>query len=331
LYEGRQIYFGPASSAKSFFERQGWFCPPRQTTGDFLTSVTNPRERRPREGFENKVPRTPEDFERYWRESPEYRELQAEIERYEQEYPTDKHGESLATLREQKNFIQAKHVRPESPFLISVPMQVKLNVRRAYQRIWGDISATASQFILNIVMALIVGSVFFGTPDATAGFFAKGSTLFMAILFNALTAISEINSLYDQRPIVEKHASYAFYHPSTEAIAGIISDMPIKFVQATGFNIILYFMAGLRREPGQFFLYFLVTYISTFVMSAVFRTMAALTKTVSQAMALAGVLVLAIVIYTGFVIAVPSMHPWFSWIRWVCNTTAKICIITHIA
>jgi len=52
-------------------------------------------------------------------------------------------------------------------------------------------------------------------------------------------------------------------------------------------------------------------------MSAVFRTMAALTKTISQAMALSGVLVLAIVVYTGFTIPVAYMHPWFSWLRYL--------------
>jgi ABC-type multidrug transport system permease subunit len=52
-------------------------------------------------------------------------------------------------------------------------------------------------------------------------------------------------------------------------------------------------------------------------MSAVFRTMAAVTKTISQAMALAGILILALVVYTGFVITVPSMPNWFSWIRWI--------------
>jgi len=45
--------------------------------------------------------------------------------------------------------------------------------------------------------------------------------------------------------------------------------------------------------------------------------MAAMTKTVSQAMALSGVLVLAIVVYTGFVVPVTNMHPWFSWIRYI--------------
>ena len=42
LYEGREIYYGPASTAKAYFETMGWYCMPRQTTGDFLTSITNP-------------------------------------------------------------------------------------------------------------------------------------------------------------------------------------------------------------------------------------------------------------------------------------------------
>jgi ABC-type multidrug transport system ATPase subunit len=166
-------------------------------------------------------------------------------------------------------------------------------------------------------MALIVGSIFYGQANATVSFYGRGSVLFMAILMNALTSISEITGLYDQRPIVEKHASYAFYHPAAEAAAGIVADIPVKFVTAVCFNLVLYFLANLRREPGPFFLYFLITYTSTFVMSAVFRTMAAATKTIAQAMTLSGVLVLALVIYTGFAIPVPLMHPWFSWIRWI--------------
>lgn len=269
------------------------------------------------EGMENKVPRTPEDFERYWRQSIEYKALAEDLDKHDQKYTGDNQDAHITHLREQKNFRQAKHVRPKSPYTISIMMQIKLNTKRAYQRMWNNISAAMASTVVQIIMALIIGSVFYGTPNTTDGFYARGSVLFLAVLLNALTAITEINSLFDQRPIVEKHKSYAFYHPATEAAAGIAADIPIKFVTASVFNIILYFLAGLRREPAQFFLYYLITYMSIFVMSAVFRTMAAATKTVSQAMALAGVLVLALVIYTGFAITVPQMHPWFSWLRWI--------------
>ncbi|KAK8233406.1 ABC-2 type transporter [Phyllosticta capitalensis] len=314
LYEGRQIYYGPTSKAKQYFEDMGWYCPPRQTTGDFLTSVTNPVERQPREGYEDRVPRTPDDFERYWRSSEAFAALQAEIAENDREYPI---GGNVSDFQEAKRAEQAKHTNPKSPYLISVPMQIKLNTSRAYQRIWNDKTSTLSMVGSEIFMALIISSIFFGTKDATQGFFAKNASLFFAVLLNALMAISEINSLYAQRPIVEKHNSYAFYHPFTEAVAGVVSDIPVKFVIAVAFNVIYYFISELRKEADAFFLYFLIVFISMFVMSAVFRTMAAITKTVSQAMALAGVLVLVIVVYTGFVIPGPKMHDWFKWLKWL--------------
>ncbi|KAJ6101283.1 hypothetical protein N7499_000913 [Penicillium canescens] len=317
LYEGHQVYFGTAAGAKSYFEEQGWDCPARQTTGDFLTSVTNPQERKAKPGMENRVPRTPEDFEAAWLKSPQYKQLQGEIADYEAKNPMVQDAPAALELQERKRGAQANHTRPKSPYIISVPMQIKLNTVRAYQRLWNDAASTVSTVVSNIIMALIIGSVFYGTADATAGFTSKGATLFFAVLLNALTAMSEINSLYSQRPIVEKHNSFAFYHPATEAIAGVLSDIPVKFALSVVFNIILYFLAGLKRDAGNFFLYFLITFIITLVMSAVFRTLAAITKTISQAMGLAGVMILALIVYTGFVLPVPSMHPWFEWIHYL--------------
>lgn len=62
---------------------------------------------------------------------------------------------------------------------------------------------------------------------------------------NALISITEINSLYDQRPIVEKQASYALVHPFAEALGGMVSDLPIKFFSAVIFNVIIYFLGSL--------------------------------------------------------------------------------------
>ena len=64
-------------------------------------------------------------------------------------------------------------------------------------------------------------------------------------------------------------------------MAGIVSDIPVKFVMATCFNIILYFLAGLRPEPSQFFIFFLFTFVAMLTMSFIFRSLAALKKTIS--------------------------------------------------
>ncbi|KAJ5553854.1 hypothetical protein N7513_003813 [Penicillium frequentans] len=316
LYEGRQIFFGRCSEARQYFIDMGWECPPRQTTGDFLTSITNPSERKVREGVQN-VPRTPDDFEKYWKNSFHYTALQKEISQYREHFPLG--GEAGKDFDETKRQRQAKHVRPKSPYIITIPMQVRLCVKRAYQRIWNDKPSTLTTVIGRIVMSLIIGSIYFGTPNASAGFQSKGAAMFFSVLLNALISITEINSLYDQRPVIEKQASYAFVHPFAEALGSIVADVPVKFVSATIFNVIFYFLASLRYEPSQFFIFFLFTFLSTLTMSGVFRTLAASTKTLAQAMSMAGVIVLAIVIYTGFVITAPQMAkiPWFSWIRWI--------------
>ena len=317
LYEGRQIYYGSIEAAKPYFERQGWYCPPRQTTGDYLTSLTNPQERLVKTGMEDRVPRTAEEFEQAWRSSREYELLQEEMAEYERQYPVGVDTNAFAEFQQQKRGNQAKNTRAKSPYLISVPMQIKLNTVRAYQRLYNDSVATVSTVVSNIILALIIGSCFYMSPNTPEGFQSKGATLFFAVLLNALTAMSEINNLYAQRPIVEKQNSYAFYHPSTEAIASVLSDIPVKFALAVAFNIILYFLAGLNVRAGSFFLYFLITFVIMFVMSAVFRTLAAVTQTISQAMGFSGVMILALVVYTGFVLPVPSMHPWFEWIHYL--------------
>uniref|UniRef100_A0A0D2XGE2 ABC transporter domain-containing protein n=1 Tax=Fusarium oxysporum (strain Fo5176) TaxID=660025 RepID=A0A0D2XGE2_FUSOF len=51
IYEGRQIFFGRADAAKQYFINLGFECPARQTTPDFLTSMTAPNERIVRDGF----------------------------------------------------------------------------------------------------------------------------------------------------------------------------------------------------------------------------------------------------------------------------------------
>lgn len=133
----------------------------------------------------------------------------------------------------------------------------------------------------------------------------------------------EINSLYEQRPIVSKHQTFVFYHPWTEADAGILSDIPLKLIGNGLFLLILYFLAGLRAEAAQFFTFFLFCFAAMLTMGMVFRTVAAATKTMTQAFAIAGVIVLWIAFYTGFAIQKAYIHPWFKWSIWI-NPVASV-------
>lgn len=87
LYEGHQIFFGRTTEAKDYFVRMGWQCPEQQTVPDFLTSLSSITERRCQTGWEDRVPRTAEEFAEAWRQSAEYQELQRQITAFDTEYP----------------------------------------------------------------------------------------------------------------------------------------------------------------------------------------------------------------------------------------------------
>lgn len=106
LYEGRQIYFGDIHAAKVFFINLGFECPPRQTTADFLTSLTNPTERVVRKGFEGKTPNTADEFAAVWQKSEDRARLLQEIEDFNSKYPVG--GSSLDAFKSSRKASQAK-------------------------------------------------------------------------------------------------------------------------------------------------------------------------------------------------------------------------------
>lgn len=97
----------------------------------------------------------------------------------------------------------------------------------------------------------------------------------------------------------------------------MLTDLPYKILNTITFNLALYFMTNLNRHPGNFFFYLLISFTLTLVMSMLFRTIASVSRTLSQALAPAAILILGIVIYTGFALPIPYMRGWARWINYV--------------
>lgn len=142
LYEGRQIFFGKIDDAKQYFVDLGFECPARQTTPDFLTSMTSSIERIVRPGMEGKAPRTPDEFATAWKNSSHYKVLKAEIEMFKSAHPID--GPDSEVFRAHKEAQQAKGQRAKSPFTLSYMQQINLCLWRAWRRLSGDPSLTVA-------------------------------------------------------------------------------------------------------------------------------------------------------------------------------------------
>ncbi|CAE6441888.1 unnamed protein product [Rhizoctonia solani] len=316
IYAGRQIYYGPAEHARQYFVNMGWEPAPRQTTPDFLVAVTDPLARTPRAGWENRVPRTADEFVAYWNKSPEGQVNQADAMRYLQA-PDDDVAPKMQLYKESARAERAKTAHPKSSYTVSLAMQVRGIMLRRLQILRGDMAAQIVMNVVFMLQAVIMGSVFLKMPAATSAYFSRGGVLFFSVLFGALSGMAEIAAMYSQRPIVARHQKAAMYHPFVEALALTVVDIPITFVTQVLFGIILYWMTGLQKDAAKFFIFVLFTFLMSLTMKAFFRGIAASFARESTAQAVAGISTLILVLYTGYTIPKPTMIGALKWLTYI--------------
>ena len=192
--EGRCLYFGSTAGASAYFEDMGFMRPGRWTTADFLTSLVDPHERQIRQGFENTVPRSAEQFETAYRTSAAFEANNADIKDFEIPLLTNIEARFPKTF-EEKNYT------------LSFYKQVLACTHRQFLIILGDRATVGGKCGGILFQGLIVGSLFYDQPKSSSGVFTRGGVLFFMLLFNALLALAELTSAFVSRPILQKHKS----------------------------------------------------------------------------------------------------------------------------
>ncbi|KAG6001354.1 hypothetical protein E4U21_004430 [Claviceps maximensis] len=305
--QGKCLYFGPSDKAKQYFEHLGFDCRERWTTPDFLTSVTDEHERNVRAGWEDRIPRSAQDFADRYKASDVYAQTLADMDDFES---------SLRQRVEERRRHQSDKTMTKN-YTLAFHKQVLACTHRQFLVMIGDKASLFGKWGGLLFQGLIVGSLFFNLPQTAAGAFPRGGTLFFLLLFNALLALAEQTAAFESKPILLKHKSFSFYRPAAYAIAQTVCDVPLVFVQVFLFNVVIYFMANLSRTASQFFICTLVLWLVTMVTYAFFRSLSAWCKTLDLATRFTGISVQILIVYTGYLIPPESMHPWFSWLRWI--------------
>lgn len=124
LAEGREIYYGPTSMAKQYFEDMGFKCAPGANIADFLTSVAVHTERTILPGFKGKVPNTAEEFDAAYKRSNLFAEMKRSLESTDEQSLAAEidNLKRLRKLEKKRSFPLMS--RETSPYQVSFARQV---------------------------------------------------------------------------------------------------------------------------------------------------------------------------------------------------------------
>ncbi|KAI0800819.1 ABC-2 type transporter-domain-containing protein [Fomes fomentarius] len=316
LNKGRQVYFGPPSEARAYFESLGYRSLPRQSTPDYLTGCTDPNERQFARGRSAAdVPSTPADLEEAFLKSAFAQGTYADLTQYKKAMDIDKADQQA--FREAVAADKKRGVSRKSPYTLGFTGQVRALAVRQFQMRLQDKFQLMTSFTLSIIIAFLIGGAFFNLQPNALGTFTRGSVIFLTLLNSSIDNMGEIPAMMLGRPILKKQTDYSLYRPAAIPIANTLADLPFSAVRIFIYNIIIYFMSNLNRSAGAFWTFHLFTYVTFVAVQGFFRTIGLLCSNFDNAFRLATFFMPNMIQYAGYMIPVFDMQRWLFWIYYI--------------
>ncbi|ORY61605.1 ABC-2 type transporter-domain-containing protein [Pseudomassariella vexata] len=315
LDSGKQVYFGPVGEARSYFENLGFAPRPRQTTPDYLTGCTDEFEREYSEGYSpENAPHDSHTLLEAFKTSAYSQRLDAEMAEYKANLhlETAKHDDFRVAVEESK-----RSGAKRSVYNVGFHLQVWALMKRQFALKLQDRLGLILSWVRSIVIAIVLGTLYFNLGQTSASAFSKGGLLFIALLFNAFEAFSELASTMMGRAIVNKHKAYAFHRPSALWIAQIFVDTAFSAARIMVFSIIVYFMTNLTRSAGAFFTFYLLIMAGNIAMTLFFRIVGCVSPDFDYAIKFAVMIITLFILTSGYLIQYQSQQVWLRWIFWV--------------
>lgn len=307
LDAGRCLYYGPTQEAADYFKSLGFTRPSTRSIPELITTVSDPnfQEGLITPGCESTAPRTVGDFVDAFSRSSHNKDVQDSLD----EGVKGERSQELTPDLDRK----VHRTALQSPF-----RQFGILFSRSVRLIVAQPVTFVVTVLANVVFGLILGSIFFNVDETEAGAFSRGGLLFLGMLFLAFGEVGSLPSKFGERTVFAKQSSGAgFYSVLPFVLSASLVDAVTILVKSTCYACAIYWLAGLN--PGvfgeRFAFYILVIFSLSLFVSTYARALSTLSNK-DLANALAGVGLIVMVMFSGFLVPKESIPSFLIWLYW---------------
>ncbi|KAL1810495.1 hypothetical protein ACET3Z_027485 [Daucus carota] len=187
---------------------------------------------------------------------------------------------------------------------------------------WRNTSYTAVRFIFTIAISLIFGTMFWDLGNKINSrqdlFNAMGS-MYSACLFLGYQNSSSVQPVVAvERTVFYRERAAGMYSALPYAFAQVLVEIPYVVIQAIVYGLVVYSMTGLEWTVEKFFWYVFFMFFTFMYFTLCGMMTVALTPNVEVATIIAAAFYGLWNLFSGFIIARPSMPVWWRWFSWIC-------------
>lgn len=187
---------------------------------------------------------------------------------------------------------------------------------------WRSPQYNAIRLFFTAISALLIGTVFWNIGlrrSTTQELLLVMGALYSACLFLGVNNASSVQPVVSiERTVFYRERAAGMYSPIAYAVAQGLVEVPYIVVQTIIFGIITYFMINFESTARKFFLYLLFMFL-TFTFFTFYGMMAiGLTPSQNLAAVISSAFYSIWNLLSGFLIPKPSIPPWWIWFYYIC-------------
>ncbi|CAI0410721.1 unnamed protein product [Linum tenue] len=300
ISENHIVYQGPRENVLEFFKNVGFKCPERKGVADFLQEVTS-RNDQEQYWFRINEPYryiSVSEFVMYFKSFTMGRKLVEELM-----MPYDRSSVHPAALVKERYGISNKELMKAC-----FGRELLLIKRNAFIYIFKSVQLT--------IMSIICMTMFFRT-EMRVGHLIDGNKFYGAlfyILINIMfNGISEMILTTQRLPVFYKERDSLLYPAWAFALPIWMLRVPISFGESFIWIALTYYTIGFAPSIDRFFKQFLTLVCINQMAQGLFRSIAAVARSVVAAPVVGMFMLLVIFVFGGFIIAKDDIQPWLIW------------------
>jgi ABC-type multidrug transport system permease subunit len=216
----------------------------------------------------------------------------------------------------------------KEPYAGSMWFHFKLTLERQATLTMRDKSFIISRIMQRLLLGGIAGSLFCNiSPSDTA---TMNGFLFFCVLFNALSAFPMMPLVFAQKAVYYKHVEANFYPTMVYIAAQSLVLLPLFIIEGCIFGSIMYWSAGLSIEVNgsRFLAFILINLVFAIANSQLFRLFACVFPDATVANPIAGIVVVLMVLFSGFIQPKSEISYGWMWFYWINPTSWALSAVT---
>ncbi|XP_018102076.1 ATP binding cassette subfamily G member 2 (Junior blood group) L homeolog isoform X1 [Xenopus laevis] len=314
LAGGSLLFHGPSADALDYFTGLGYECESHNNPADFFLDIINgdstavalnkleevELENVQKEVNDNGCKTVVENLSAQFCTTSYYLETKSELEKMSQ-------GKKVKI-----NFF-TRQITYNTSFL----HQLKWVCKRSFRNLLRNPQASIAQVLVTLVLALIVGAIFFGVKEDVSGIQNRVGSLFFVTTNQCFSSVSAIELFIVEKKIFIHEYISGYYRLSAYFFAKLFTDLlPMRTLPSIIFTAVLYFMIGFKATAGAFFIMMFTLTMIAYTAASMALAVAAGQDVVAVANLLMTICFVFMIIFSGLLVNLTSIMSWISWLKY---------------